>query len=646
MSSGDDFWLELADPGSVALWDPPFDGPTLREVALAANDPDAPLPVPKQVSDDQLNWAPGALAGVLGHHVGPSDEAQAPFVALIEAIHRTATRTLDRQMLLDAYEALDSVELATPRDVANAVAAHDLDMSDDDHRRRFTEAAALVSGWLVCRSRHRGPAKAGLAAAALLDWHPILRPAAELGRLTEFTAEVCTLLRAHGTLAEGILLDLARWHTGWGRVHAVEALVALEHRLPDVDRWLVEEGWSNTVSDGYTAPLVAERVDVLEWMWSFDEQGELMRSGLDGARGIANALLDAYSPGATIEHFPVMGEVLDKWFLGLSMLRPDAVTLEDLGFAHTLWKALEDPESPAYGAFDASRSADLAGRCRKLLSEEASRAVVDRALRHPDTSFITAITLAPLYGIDPLPLLIARLEADPDDSVSWFYLCRDHGSRAGAQILSLALRVLPADLVSTTARMPMPGSGPGVHIAVMHLWSNVCRRDPVLGPRLVAALLDSTAPQAREHGERLREQLSAEQRERLGEITGPRYEPTSEQAMDATANDPEATATEEVVARVPDILCWKGAQMGMTVLSSKPGELLLTSQRLVFRSYSGKRDLDVPRSSIISCEAGKKRALVVRFREQDGSEAAFTFGQQLGMPNLAAWVQALQPRST
>jgi hypothetical protein len=42
---------------------------------------------------------------------------------------------------------------------------------------------------------------------------------------------------------------------------------------------------------------------------------------------------------------------------------------------------------------------------------------------------------------------------------------------------------------------------------------------------------------------------------------------------------------------------------------------------------------------------GQKRALVVRFREQDGSEAAFAFGQQLGMPNLAAWVQALQPRS-
>lgn len=646
MSGDDEFWLGLADPGSVALWDPPSDGPTLREVAVAATDPDAPLPVPKKVSDDDINWAPGALAGVLGHHVGPSDEVQAPFVALIEAIHRAAVRTLDRQMLLDAYEALDSVELATPRDVANAVAAHGLDMSDDDHRRRFTEAAALVSGWLVCRSRHRGPAKAGLAAAALLDWLPILRPAADLGRLTEFSAEVCTLLRAHGTLAEGILLDLARWHTGWGRIHAVEALVALELRMPSVDRWLVEEGWSNTVSDGYTAPLVAERVDVLDWMWTFDDQGELLRPGLDGARGIARALLDPYSPGPSIDAFPVMGEVLDKWFLGLSILQPDAVTLDDLGFAHTLWKDLENPESPAYAAFDPSRSADLAGRCRKLLSEEASRSAVERALRHFDTSFTTAINLAPLYGIDPLPLLVAKLEADPDDTVSWFYLCRDHGRRAGSQILSLALRVLPADLVSTTARMPMPGSGPGVHFAVMHLWSNVCRPDPVLGPRLVAALLASSASQAREHGERLREQLSPEQREQLEELTRQRHQPTTEQGTEAMTNDMNTQATEDVVARVPDILCWKGPQMGMTILSSKPGELLLTSQRLVFRSYSGKRDLDVARSSITSCEAGKKRALVVRFREQDGSEAAFAFGQQMGMPNLAAWVQALQPRST
>lgn len=646
MSTGDDFWLGLADPGSVALWDPPFEGPTLREVAVAATSPDAPLPVPKPVADDELLWAPGALAGVLGHHVGPSDDAQAPFVTLIEAIHRAAARTLDRETLLDAYNALDAVELATPRDVANAVAAHGRDVSGDDQRRRFTEAAALVSGWLVCRSRHRGPAKAGLAAAALLDWYPIVRPAADLGRLTEFSAEACSLLRAHGELAEGMLLDLARWHTGWGRVHAVEALLALEQRSTDVDRWLVEEGWSNTVSDGYTAPLVAERVDVARWMWTFDEQGELQRGGLDGARGIARALLDPYSPGASIDAFPVMGEVLDKWFLGLSMLPAEAVTVDDLGFTHTLWKDLEDPDSPAYGAFDRPVRADLAERCRKLLSEEASRAAVDRALRHDDPSFITAITLAPLYGIDPLPLLLARVEADPDDSVAWFYLCRDHGGRAASEILSLALRVLPADLVTTTARMPMPGSGPGVHIAVMHLWSNVCRPDPVLGPRLVAALLGSSASQARAHGERLREQLSAEQREQLGELTRPRHQPTTEQRTETMSNDMPTQATEEVVARVPNILCWKGAQMGMTVLSSKPGELLLTSQRLVFRSYSGKRDLDVPRSSITSCEAGKKRALVVRFREQDGSEAAFAFGQQMGMPNLAAWVQALQPRAT
>lgn len=94
---------------------------------------------------------------------------------------------------------------------------------------------------------------------------------------------------------------------------------------------------------------------------------------------------------------------------------------------------------------------------------------------------------------------------------------------------------------------------------------------------------------------------------------------------------------EQIVAENDGILCWKGPKMGMTLLSAKVGKLVLTDQRLLFLS-AGKGGLDVPLSSVLRCEAGKKRALVVWHRNGDGAEAAHAFGQQMGMPSRDAWV--------
>jgi hypothetical protein len=96
--------------------------------------------------------------------------------------------------------------------------------------------------------------------------------------------------------------------------------------------------------------------------------------------------------------------------------------------------------------------------------------------------------------------------------------------------------------------------------------------------------------------------------------------------------------SEQIVAENDGILCWKGAKMGMTVLNAKMGKLVLTDQRLLFLSAGKSGGLDVPLSSVLRCEAGKKRALVVWHRNDDGAEAAHAFGQQMGMPSRDAWV--------
>ena len=129
--------------------------------------------------------------------------------------------------------------------------------------------------------------------------------------------------------------------------------------------------------------------------------------------------------------------------------------------------------------------------------------------------------------------------------------------------------------------------------------------------------------------------------------------------------------TESIVGETDALYCWHGPKMGMTILTAKLGKLILTEQRLLFLSagasgggqrmagaaglptFGGstvavsldkKGSVEIPLAAISRCEAGKKRALVVWHRTDAGSEDAHAFGQQLGMPNLDAWVTAIDAR--
>lgn len=85
----DDFWLSLVDPTVRDLWAAPAPGPTLLETARAARTPDAPLPDAEPPDKaGGLVWAPGALAGVLSHHVSAATEPGAPALALVAGIDR------------------------------------------------------------------------------------------------------------------------------------------------------------------------------------------------------------------------------------------------------------------------------------------------------------------------------------------------------------------------------------------------------------------------------------------------------------------------------------------------------------------------------------------------------------------------------
>ncbi|WP_392544422.1 hypothetical protein [Oryzobacter telluris] len=637
----DDFWLPVG--AAAGLWAAPAAGPTYLEVARAATSPDAPLPDDGPPDEGGLLWAPGALAGVLSHHTSPLDTPQDPLVALVRTIGQVRAGAVDRSSLVEAYEGLRSLTMVTRRDIALATQAEDAPDSTDA-ARAYTEAAATLAAWLVCRGTHRGPVKAGLAIASMITWPPLAERAAVLGRLNELSHEASVVLLHQAEPDERGLLALAQWHTGWGRVHAVEALCRLTSRSPDVDDWLVSTGWSNTVSDGYTAPVVAGTVDVASRVVLIGPDGLPDEERLAATRRLLRALLDEHSPGAHLADIPGAVGIIDQWFLGISMLPASGLRIEDLELAEEILGALEDDVADIIEEFGAPQAARIASRCRTLLLQEASRDAVLGALQDVAGPFVVgASRLAPRHGIDPVPALRDRVRHAPDDTAAWFALTNHPRRGDDLELVDFALGLLGPDYTSQTATFPV-GPGRRVHMALQFLWQGP-GRDPWVGLRIVEALLRSPATDARERGaawlDRLPAEVLATKVDVLARIAREEVEPATRAVLvDVLATLPGEGEPADPV-RSADVLCWAGPRMGFTSLAARSGVLTLAQDRLTFTADDARHSRDLPLAQVTRWRAGARGNLVVSYRAEGGRDRSLTFGLHTGMPDVDGWVSAL-----
>lgn len=646
----DDFWLPPDAP--TGLWDPPAPGPGYLGVARAAPGPDAPLPDDTPPAEGDVPWAPGALAGVLSHHTTPSDEPDARLVDLVRTIRRAADGSLDRATLLATYESLQGLHTVTPRMVALAAEAFEAPADP----RSYTVAAATTAAWLACRGAHRGPVKAGLAVAALIEWPPLVARAATLGRLTEVSREAVTVLSSQPRPDEAGLHELARWHHGWGRVHAVEALCRIESRSAEVDDWLMETGWTNSVMDGYTAPLVATYVDVASRIVVLGPDGLPDRGRLDAARGLLLALLDEFSPGDHLADVPAGPAIVEQWLFGVSLTPPGGLRSDDLVIASLLLQAVQDDFGGITESFTPVVADRLAGQCWQLLDQDAARPVIEAALSDPHApDLVRTARLAPRYGIDPTPALRARVQNDREDTVAWYTLTSDPRYGDDAELVEFALALLGPDFTSSRAAMPI-GPGRTVNMGVHYLWQGP-GRDPALGRRIVRAMLDSPAVDARGRaalwlGQLPEEVLAADAREiyeRARREPDPGVRSSLVEVLTRVA--PEAAAAigppatpEATLATAQDVQCWTGSSPGRALLgglTGRPGSLTLTNRALSFAARDEQHSRTVPLASLTACRADRRGGLVVEFRDEAGAPRTMTFGRRLGMPDVEAWVATI-----
>lgn len=479
------------------LWAPVRPGTPLVQVIGAGAIDSAPLPDDPPPSAGPLNWAPGALEGVLGHHTAPStatDDATEQVVAVLDAYRRGQ---LDRVALQRMYDLLAAGSVDVGNRTARRVGEYARAQSDSARLQEVVPAIRDIASWLIDTGVNRTVVTTGLALAALLNDCANRREAvAILGRHATFAgAAITALSRADAT---DDIFALAQQHTGWGRIQAVEALVPTQR--PDIRRWILTGGFRNDVLWGYLADIVARYCDLARFLAEVrDDRIRSARSAavvddvaaLDGARDLLSTLLEPYGPSGDISDYPNAGAATGLW-LELTELRTDAgPTITDLAFAVDLAAALSnDDRLDDENGFGPTQREAFTAACQRLLTAPRTRAVVEAAMSSGQSGGMSSATrVAAVLGVDPFPPFLPQLRRDPDDTGLWYHATQAVGPHV-AELVAAAQELLPANGVATNSRACI-GPLPGPHMGVTFVLQQVVGRAPGVGWPWLAQLLRS-----------------------------------------------------------------------------------------------------------------------------------------------------------
>lgn len=163
-----------------------------------------------------------------------------------------------------------------------------------DPARVFTFAAQLA-----LHSADRQALKFALVVLSFYQLPEVRALALLFAQHDEFTYYALLCLENFEDRFQSDCFLLAQCVHGWGRIHAVKALIpTLTERDVDLSEWLVREGFHNTVADAYLAKEAVEKGHLFERL-----SADAIDNGLLHASAIIiAALLDPSSPADDITH--------------------------------------------------------------------------------------------------------------------------------------------------------------------------------------------------------------------------------------------------------------------------------------------------------------------------------------------------------
>jgi hypothetical protein len=426
--------------------------------------------------DSKIRWAPGAIDGVLGHHVGTSenDESVRKSVALVLAYSQqptVANKAAVYQHIIDEH----IVSIIDP--VIQAL----VNEGGINHERLYELAHSFVT-----ESPDREPVKFGIAILGLFRQPANQEFFQTLGRHDEFTLFCAVALANAAEDHEAALWTLARNVDGWGRIHVVERLAQTQN--PAIKNWLLREGFRNSVMYEYLAATCARAGGLLAALSEDHVDRELLTS----AGEIIQALI-AGGPAEGIDDYEDARPVIESY---IEQMELSATTIEDFLHVNCIKSFLNEDESQWMARIERGWTNE---------SRVALRAVCDSILNRPEwvekartalttndeVQFFHADRAAKALGIDTWKTHWQRLQQKATDPGRWYNvmaLCDE--DRIGTVIV-FAEQNLDLAKISTGAANELGlGRGFEQHSCLDYVLQEL-RRFPVRGAKLIDAGLRS-----------------------------------------------------------------------------------------------------------------------------------------------------------
>lgn len=444
-------------------------------VGVALDERDASLPDDDTVwAQSGFRWVAGALEGAFGALSGPDKAGSAAasvFGSLKRATRRATARSVGR--LYDAIAAKSTIDYIDP---FMELLVHDVALDRD----RVCQLAL----WFA-----RGAADRDVVKWAIATLGHVSQDEAELfitlGQHEEFTLYAVVAAENSVDDPEPVIWQLATQVDGWGRIHAINYLV--ETQNPAIKRWMLREGYQNSIMLEYTAYVCATTGGLLDALSSDEVDDE----ALVGAGEILDALVTGEGgPGKGISEYADGARAVEAY---LRHVEGRSGTLRQFLVVGGIRRLCSDDERDWVSLRDhgwtPERRSSIQARAERFLDRGEWRQMVMTQLESPDrVAFETAAQAARMLEIDTWDHQYQRLLNGED---RWYWVMQTDDPRRIDEVIELASERIPLDEIATG---PADESGFGLgfgHHSDLGFVVQDLKRFPGKGLSLVHAALRS-----------------------------------------------------------------------------------------------------------------------------------------------------------
>ncbi|MCG8569978.1 MAG: hypothetical protein MJB14_07535 [Spirochaetes bacterium] len=388
----------------------------------------------RRYKEGELRWVSGGMDGAFSHHFGGNQKTIAKIVNLTQVI--SAKGRLEDK--IEVYHILLKDNLMEYIDPTLEKIIN-LEVYPEPYLHNWAK-------WLAFESPDRGTVKFGIALLGLIRDKRDFDKLMILGKHEEFTLYVAVAITNIFEESEAYLWELAKHIHGWGKIHLVERLSETDN--PEIKKWLLYEGYKNSVMYEYLAYICATAGDLIKELSNRHPDTKLLKSAGEMIEALING-----GPAEDISNYKDAAKVI-QLYLGHTLGK--VYTIDQLLTLHTIQSYLSNKETnwkelSRNGWMDDLR-ANLLGDINRELSLPVWRNLVNEKKYSADNDeFWKVDQAANIFGIDMWDVHWKKLLDKPNDSSHWYHIMKSANNERIDQVLELAMKKIDINKIFTGA---------------------------------------------------------------------------------------------------------------------------------------------------------------------------------------------------